>query len=174
MATLSIPNGAAALLNPITARINQRFAPRVVERPADSVPAAMRGTPEIYIQKRIDNSRVVRVVDPRRTREMMHFAGACAALFLFAILYAWQHFGAIEYGYRIQGARNDVAALAEENRQLTLEQAALRDPQRIDQLARNMGMRAPQVGQVTPLEPMAEPEVTQLARAGSVRPVVAR
>lgn len=171
MATLSIPSSALALISPITRKISECWGPRVVGRQPEPMDVAMRGTPEIYFRKSIDNSRLVRIVDPRRTREMMQFAAACALLFLFAVLYVWQHFSAIEYGYHIQTARAQIESLAEENRQLTLEQAALRDPQRIDQLARNMGMIAPQVGQVVGLEPAAEPSAPQIARANSVTTV---
>ena len=38
------------------------------------------GTPEIYFAKRIDNSRVVKVTDPKRRREMMTF-GITLAMF---------------------------------------------------------------------------------------------
>ncbi len=40
------------------------------------------GTPEIYFAKRIDNSRVVRVVDPKRRREMLSFGITLGRLFL--------------------------------------------------------------------------------------------
>ncbi len=39
------------------------------------------GTPEIYFTKRIDNSRVVKVTDPKRRREMMTFGITLAMLF---------------------------------------------------------------------------------------------
>ena len=37
------------------------------------------GTPEIYFRKTIDNSRLVKVEDPRREREMRPFGITCAA-----------------------------------------------------------------------------------------------
>ena len=60
------------------------------------------GTPEIYFAKRIDNSRVAKVTDPKRRREMMSFGITLGVLFLFVMVYLWQHFSAIEYGYRIE------------------------------------------------------------------------
>ena len=62
------------------------------------------GTPEIYFAKSIDNSRLVKVEDPRRGREMRQFVIALACLFLLVMTYAWQHFKAIEYGYKIESA----------------------------------------------------------------------
>ena len=127
-------------------------APAEEEQPQS---VAMRGTPEIYFSKAIDNSRLVRVVDPARSREMGQLIIALAVFFCFAMLYAWQHFSAIEYGYRIEGERAQIESLSEINRGLQLERAALRDPERIDVLARRMGMMAPRVGQVVPMEPQA-------------------
>ena len=129
-----------------------------VVAPAEGAPpqsVAMRGTPEIYFSKAIDNSRLVRVVDPARSREMGQLIIALAVFFCFAMLYAWQHFSAIEYGYRIEGERAQIESLSEINHGLQLERAALRDPERIDVLARRMGMMAPRVGQVVPMEPQA-------------------
>ncbi len=104
--------------------------------------------PEIYIAKRIDNSRLVKVADPERRREMLHFTVALVVLFALVIGYAWQHFSAIEYGYRIEALRSQRDSLSELNRALRLEEASLRDPGRIDALAQQMGLVAPQAGQI--------------------------
>ncbi len=104
--------------------------------------------PEIYISKRIDNSRLVKVADPERRREMLHFTVALVVLFALVIGYAWQHFSAIEYGYRIEALRSQRDSLGELNRALRLEEASLRDPGRIDALAQQMGLVAPQAGQI--------------------------
>ncbi len=104
--------------------------------------------PEIYISKRIDNSRLVKVADPERRREMLHFTVALVVLFALVIGYAWQHFSAIEYGYRIEALRSQRDSLSELNRALRLEEASLRDPGRIDVLAQQMGLVAPQAGQI--------------------------
>ena len=50
--------------------------------------------------------------------------------------YAWQHFRAIEYGYQIESAKRELNDLTEMNRALRLEDAILRDPERIDVMAR--------------------------------------
>jgi len=106
------------------------------------------GTPEVYFARGIDNSRLVKVEDPRRGREMKQFAGALCCLFLLVMTYAFQHFKAIEYGYKIQILKSQRNALSELNRDLRLEEASLQDPQRIDVLARKMGLESPQAGQV--------------------------
>ncbi len=106
------------------------------------------GTPEIYFAKAIDNSRLVKVEDPRRNREMKQFGTALSCLFLLVFTYAWQHFRAIEYGYQIESAKRELNNLTEMNRALRLEDASLRDPERIDVIARSMGLVPPQPGQV--------------------------
>src|SRR3981189_579585 len=106
------------------------------------------GTPEIYFSKTIDNSRLVKVEDPRRNREMKQFGTALACLFLLVFTYAWQHFKAIEYGYQIESAKRELNGLTEMNRALRLEDASLRDPERIDVMARRMGLVPPEPGQV--------------------------
>jgi hypothetical protein len=122
-----------------------------------AIPAAERrslwtGTPEIYFSKAIDNSRLVKVEDPQRTREMKQFCTAMAVLFLLVFTYAWQHFKAIEYGYQIESAKRELASITEMNHALRLEDASLRDPERIDLLARRMGLVPPEPGQVIRME----------------------
>ena len=106
------------------------------------------GTPEIYFTKAIDNSRLVKIEDPNRGREMKQFGVALACLFLLVMTFAWQHFKAIEYGYKIEALRSTRNDLMEMNHALRLEEASLRDPERIDGLARKMGLQSPQAGQV--------------------------
>ncbi len=126
-----------------------------------------RGTPEVYFSKPIDNSRLVRVADSRRSREMAQFAGALLLLFVLVMVYAWQHFSAIEYGYRIEALKSQRETLVEMNRSLRLEEALLRDPERIDTLARRMGLETPQAGQVLRIEGAPGDSSPVLARAGS-------
>ena len=122
-----------------------------------AIPAARRnsfftGTPEIYFAKAIDNSRLVKVEDPRRGREMRQFVTALVCLFLLVMTYAWQHFKAIEYGYKIESAKIERDSIAEMNHALRLEDASLRDPERIDVMARKLGLQSPQAGQVMSLD----------------------
>ena len=126
------------------------------------------GTPEIYFRKNIDNSRLVKVEDPRRAREMKFFGLALACLFLLVMGYALQHFRAIEYGYKIEALRSERDGLTEMNRALRLEEASLRDPERIDVMARKRGLQAPDPGQVIRMD--AGSDLSQPVMA-SVTPV---
>jgi cell division protein FtsL len=110
------------------------------------------GTPEIYFAKPIDNSRLVKIEDPRRSREMKQFGFTLGCLFILVMMFAWQHFKAIEYGYKIEALRKQSEGLVEVNRALRLEEASLRDPERIDNLARRLGLQSPQAGQVIRME----------------------
>jgi len=64
-----------------------------------------RTTPEIQFAKHIDNSRLVKVSDPRRKREMQQFMCALIVLFAVVMFYALQHFSAIQYGYKIEALK---------------------------------------------------------------------
>jgi len=126
------------------------------------------GTPEIYFRKRIDNSRLVRVEDPKREREMRMFGIALCFLFLLVMGYALQHFRAIEYGYKIEQLRSQREGLAGMSQALRLEEASLRDPERIDAMARKLGLQAPDPGQVIPMDAATDPATPVMA---SITPV---
>ncbi len=128
----------------------------------------LAGTPEIYFPKAIDNSRLVKVADPRRAREMRQFTLTLVVLFALVMVYAWQHFSAVEYGYKVEVLKSDRDSLVELNRALRLEQASLRDPERIDALARDMGLKTPDPGQVVRMDPAADNEGAEMARASVV------
>jgi cell division protein FtsL len=146
-----------------------------VDAGAGSRRASVRAgiTPEFYFQKTIDNSRVVKVVDPQRRREIRMFSASVAALFLLTMFYAWQHFRAIEYGYRIEAQKSERSRLVELNRTLKLEEASLRDPGRIDVLARQMGFKSPDPGQVVRME-TDEPGGRVIAQASTMAVIPAQ
>src|SRR5256885_7227611 len=133
-----------------------------------------KGTPEIYFSKAIDNSRLVKVEDPGRSHEMKQFGIALCCLFLLVMTYAWQHFKAIEYGYRIESLKVQRDGLIEMNRALHLEEASLRDPERIDTLAKKLGMQSPQAGQVIRMDTaLPEGEAPVLANVAAISVVSA-
>jgi cell division protein FtsL len=142
---------------------------------AQSVTPVMRrktswtGTPEIYFSRPIDNSRLVKVENPQKSREMRQFGIALASLFLLVMTFAWQHFKAIEYGYKIETLRVQRDGLTEMNRALRLEEASLRDPERIDTLARKLGLQSPQAGQVMRMDTALPDSATPVL--ASVKPV---
>jgi cell division protein FtsL len=105
-------------------------------------------TPEMFFTKHIDNTRMVKADDPDRRREMRSFTIAMTLFFALTMVYVWQHFSAIEVGYRVEAQKQQVEKMQEQNRQLRLNEAQLSDPGRIDHIARELGLDQPQPGQV--------------------------
>lgn len=133
---------------------------------------------EIYIVKQIDNTRLTQEVDYRRTKEclwLMSLGFFCLLIFLFL---AWQHFEIIRDGYESEVLKKEVSQLSEENHQLKLERASLRSPQRIDLIARRLGLCAPEHDQLVVLSSPfpTEPAATMVARSDKMaaEPIVAR
>ncbi len=128
----------------------------------------MPGTPEIDFGKKIDNSRLVKIADPRGRREMRVFAFVLAVLLALLMVYVYQHFRAIDYGYKIEILRSERETLSQANRALKLEEASLRDPGRIDALAKAMGLQMPQAGQVQAMDVSTVGSGPVMARATGV------
>jgi len=119
-------------------------------------------TPEMFFTKHIDNSRLVKADDPERRRDMRSFTVVMSVFFLLTMVYVWQHFSAIEVGYRVEATKQKVEQLREDNRQLRLQDAQLSDPQRIDRIAKQLGLDEPLPGQVVRQDlPGATPVVAQ-------------
>jgi cell division protein FtsL len=125
--------------------------------------ARRRGpTPEMFFAKYIDNSRIVKADDPERRREMRSFTIATMVFFMLTMVYVYQHFSAIEVGYKVEAQKQQVELMRETNRQLRLSEAQLSDPGRIDRIARQLGLDEPLPGQV--VRPNSE-DGTVLAQA---------
>ena len=122
-------------------------------------------TPEFYFSKRIDNSRLVKAPDPVRTQQMRVFGAAVTVLFSLIMVYGLQHFYAIESGYRVESEKVILEQLREQNRQMRLSEAELSQPARIDHMARQFGLAAPQPGQVVHPAPQADANGPVLAQA---------
>jgi cell division protein FtsL len=105
-------------------------------------------TPEMFFAKHIDNTRIVKADDPFRKREMRRFTVAMVFLFAFTMTYVWQHMESIQVGYTVESQKTQVEQLREVNRQLRLTQAQLSEPERIDRIAKQLGLDAPLPGQV--------------------------
>ena len=108
---------------------------------------------EVHFEKRIiTNTNVVREPDTKTRREYLLVTLLGAFFVLGLLFYGWQHYQWIQYGYRIEEAQKKKEQLAEMGRQLRLERASLRNPQRIDSKARGeLGMVNPVPGQFVTL-----------------------
>jgi cell division protein FtsL len=149
MATMAM---AGQEISEMQAEKSQRRGVSVAERNREMYEqqrARRRGpTPEMFFAKHIDNSRIVKADDPERRKEMRSFTIAMTMFFLLTMVYVWQHFSAIEVGYRVEAQKTQVEQLREQNRQLMLNEAQLSDPGRIDRIAKQLGLDTPQPGQV--------------------------
>jgi hypothetical protein len=88
--------------------------------------------------------------------------------------YALQHFRAIEYGYKIEALRAQRDGLAGMNQALQLEEASLRDPERIDAVARKLGLHSPDPGQVIRMDASGDASAPVMASATPVAVISAR
>lgn len=149
-----------------TARVTERNSELLAQQPL-----RRRGvrTPEFYITRHFDNSRLEKTPDPVRVREMRVFAAAITVLFSLAMIYGLQHFSAIERSYRVESEKQQLNQLREENRQLRLSEAQLTQPARIDNMARQLGLAAPQPGQV--IHPSTRIDASAPALAQNTMPV---
>lgn len=148
---------------------NHGWSARVAARNAELMAqqrSRRRGirTPEVFFSKTFDNSRLVKVADPVRVHEMRLFTAAVTVLFSLVMVYGLQHFSAIEIGYRVESEKQAVDQLREEHRQLKLSEAQLTQPGRIDTMARQLGLAAPQPGQVVHPSSRLDPSAPVEAR----------
>jgi len=104
---------------------------------------------EFHTVKRIDNSRLVRHVEPVKMRNLYKTAALGAFVAVFFMLYIYQHFRCIDLSFQLEDLRGKQQQALATNGALKLEIAALRDPQRIDLLARHdLGLTEPTPAQV--------------------------
>src|SRR4029077_16371302 len=94
--------------------------------------------------KRIDNSRLVRPVEPVKMRNYYRtvaLGGVVAAFFMF---YIYQHFRCIDLSFQYEDLKARQVEAATLNSSLKLEIAGLRNPMRIDVIARRqLGLTEP-------------------------------
>jgi cell division protein FtsL len=152
-----------------SARATERNAELMAQQPSRRRRAR---TPEFFVAKHFDNSRLVKASDPVRARQMRSFAAAATVLFSLIMVYGLQHFYAIESSYRVESEKLMLEQLREQNRQLRLNEAQLSQPSRIDQMARELGLGAPQPGQVVHPNGHADTSAPALAQmSGPSEPV---
>lgn len=75
-----------------------------------------------------------------------------AVIFAFCLGYVWTRVQVVESGYRIRSLQEQKDRLKEENRSLMVEAATLKSPQRLEQIARDMGLKRPIEDQIVYLK----------------------
>ena len=99
---------------------------------------------EFRTVKRIDNSRLVRHAEPAKQRNLYKTAGLGGIVTVFFLLYIFQHFRCIDLSFELEALRAQENRATALNSELKLEIANLRDPMRIDVIARKqLGLTQP-------------------------------
>ena len=85
---------------------------------------------EFQTVKRIDNSRLVRHVEPAKMRGLYKTAALGGIVAIFFMLYIHQHFRCIDLSFQLEEMKAKQQSAQAYNGQLKLEIATLRDPRR--------------------------------------------
>jgi cell division protein FtsL len=102
---------------------------------------------------KIDNSQVVREVDPRASRELWWLLVLVATLVGGLVLYAWPHLKIRETSRAQDRMSSERERLLEENRKLRLEKASLENLHRVEAIAtRELGLLSPAADHVIVIE----------------------
>jgi cell division protein FtsL len=98
----------------------------------------------VRLGRLVDNSQVVRQVDPRTRREIWGLILLIAVLAGAVGLYAWPALEIRRAGLAAIELEQEKERLLEENRKLSLEKAALANLSRVETIARrDLGLQAP-------------------------------
>ena len=117
--------------------------------------------------KRIDNSRLVRHVEPLRLRNYYKTVGLGGLMAVFFMFYIYQHFRCIDLSFQLEDLKTRQTEASSLNSGLRLEIEGLRDPKRIDYIARRqLGLTEPLPAQVQDYD---APSGAEVAAARYVR-----
>ena len=89
----------------------------------------------VLLGKSIDNSQVVREVDPRTNRDLWRLLLLVAVLVGGLVLYAWPHLQLRQEGRSAEQMSRERERLLEENRKLRLEKASLENLRRVESIS---------------------------------------
>ena len=99
---------------------------------------------EFRTVKRIDNSRLVRHVELAKQKNLFKTVGLGGVVAVFFLFYIFQHFRCIDLSFALEDLKAQQTRAAALNSELKLEIANLRDPMRIDVIARRqLGLTQP-------------------------------
>jgi cell division protein FtsL len=128
--------------------------------------------PALLVPKAIDNSQVVREVDPRSSRDLWWLVAVVAVLVSGLVLYAWPHLQVREVDSARVRMGRERERLVEENRKLRLEKASLQNLRRVEQIAvRDLGLRPPPAESLVVVErPASVTDGARLAGGPAVVP----
>lgn len=122
---------------------------------------------EYAVKKDIRNNTVRREADARQRSELRWMLMLGVVGFGMLLFSAWQHFGMVDAGYRIERLRQDHERELALQRQLRLNLETLRAPQALEARAAALGLRVPTLAEMHVVErsDTAAPSGTVVARA---------
>jgi|SRR5437870_272768 len=127
--------------------------PRRMET-AQPNPYQLRALPNediFFYIKRVDNSRLVREPDPQAKSECWSTIGAVCAVAAVLITSLVPGVAGITAGYQVEALKQEKVRLLNERRVLEVEEARLRGPERLEQLAKDNHMVSPKPDQIVNL-----------------------
>lgn len=118
---------------------------------------------------RINNSQVVREMDPRADRDVFWLLVLVGVLVGGLVLYAWPHLALRQTGMATDQMYRERERLIEENRKLHLEKATLENLRRVETIAkRYLGLISPPPDRLVVVErPKPVPSEARLARGSA-------
>ena len=139
---------------------------RVIGRPVGNARAKKPFMTEIHTIKKIDNSRLVRHMEPVKVRNLYRTVALGGLIALCLMAYVYQHFRCIDLSFQLEGLKAKQVQALHANSELNLAIATLRDPERIDTIAqRKLGLKRPDAGQVREYANTGGSEVAALQQA---------
>jgi len=122
---------------------------RTIGRPVASGRAKKPLVTEVFTVKKIDNSRLVRHIEPVKVRNLYRTVALGGLMALCLMAYVYQHFRCIDLSFQLEDLKAKQVQAQAANGELKLEIATLRDPHRIDLIAqRQLGLKRPDGAQV--------------------------
>ena len=103
---------------------------------------------EYAVKKDIRNNTVRRETDARQRSELRWMLMLGVVGFGMLLFSAWQHFGMVDAGYRIERLRQDHERELALQRQLQLNLETLRAPQALEKRATALGLRLPALTEI--------------------------
>ena len=121
-----------------------RMAPRLHRAFSVRKPAMV----EFHTVKRIDNSRLVRHVEPVKLKNYYKTAALGGIVAMFCMLYIYQHFRCIDLSFQLEDLKAKQTQAMALNGQLKLKIETWRNPHRIETIAHQLGLQRPDPLQV--------------------------
>jgi len=130
-------------------------------------PYQLRALPfeDVYFRpKKMDNSRLIREADPRAGSACWSVIGAACLILAFLGGVLAPSVANTVAGYKLESLRVESQKLADERRNLELQEAQLLSPERLDRLAQGQHLVSPSASQIVHLDNNNEGKVAMVRK----------